>query len=421
MKTPLQLDESVFQEIAEEFVAPLFTGANVEVGPNDIPPRRYVQASTDFSRIEFRPCVEAGYSCVLVRDHPFTSSDVDVIKAFIMGLKRLRSVWNKSFLPEMLRASMRGVVAQAVTDPETPKEFKDTIADILMHFEAWSEQTYEGRRISSVIGVEPSSTASERIAVQSVMKRDFGAVLSVGPDAFVTVGANGMLKSFSIPSSNLASTTSFAPLKFSRIAEWTGTKRVGIGLNRNGEIFVFKRKALVFCRRRGKWHHFTHEAVIQRMSLGGAILPDVCSAIYESALDVSFTRSGGCLAVVSEDHYDGFMKAERVAAKDLLKTGKGVKTECLRHLVHAPFQDIDRRLRANILAIDGSTIIDHKGNVLAIGAIVEVAPGSPSGGRLAAAKSLAAFGLGVKISSDGPIRVFSQPELERVREIASVG
>jgi hypothetical protein len=57
--------------------------------------------------------------------------------------------------------------------------------------------------------------------------------------------------------------------------------------------------------------------------------------------------------------------------------------------------------------MDGATILDYRGNVLAAGAIVKVDAGSDGGGRLLAAKTLAKYGLGIKISTDGEIRGFT--------------
>jgi hypothetical protein len=54
--------------------------------------------------------------------------------------------------------------------------------------------------------------------------------------------------------------------------------------------------------------------------------------------------------------------------------------------------------------VDGATVIDHQGSLLAVGAIVQVPGGSTGGGRLAAAKALSRLGLGVKVSQDGGIR-----------------
>jgi hypothetical protein len=74
------------------------------------------------------------------------------------------------------------------------------------------------------------------------------------------------------------------------------------------------------------------------------------------------------------------------------------------------FQELDRRFRQELLAIDGATLIGHDGTVLAVGAILKIEGGSTGGGRLAAAQTLSQYGLGIKVSQDGPIQGFrSEP------------
>jgi hypothetical protein len=47
------------------------------------------------------------------------------------------------------------------------------------------------------------------------------------------------------------------------------------------------------------------------------------------------------------------------------------KARLIRRIVgNSKFQQLDRRLRQELLAIDGATIIDHEGVVLAVGAIL---------------------------------------------------
>jgi hypothetical protein len=76
------------------------------------------------------------------------------------------------------------------------------------------------------------------------------------------------------------------------------------------------------------------------------------------------------------------------------------------------FQQLDRRLRQEVLAIDGATLLDHHGRILAAGAILQIEGGSTGGGRLSAAKALAKLGLGIKVSQDGGILGFQDEEEE---------
>ena len=67
------------------------------------------------------------------------------------------------------------------------------------------------------------------------------------------------------------------------------------------------------------------------------------------------------------------------------------------------FYELDRQLRQDLLAIDGATIVDSEGDIVAVGAIIQIEAGSSGGGRLAATKTLSKYGVAIKISADGMI------------------
>lgn len=71
-----------------------------------------------------------------------------------------------------------------------------------------------------------------------------------------------------------------------------------------------------------------------------------------------------------------------------------------------PFYKIDRKLRTELVSMDGATIIDEKGKVIAVGAIIQNDSGSYGGGRGAATRKLSNYGIAVKISTDGYIEVY---------------
>ncbi len=78
----------------------------------------------------------------------------------------------------------------------------------------------------------------------------------------------------------------------------------------------------------------------------------------------------------------------------------------MAHIFKNNFKDIDRLVRAEMIAVDGATILDHSGNIIAAGAIIKVEQASEDGARTAAARTLAQYGVSIKISVDGEIKVF---------------
>ena len=88
--------------------------------------------------------------------------------------------------------------------------------------------------------------------------------------------------------------------------------------------------------------------------------------------------------------------------------GYPLNTYILTSLNDATFQDTDRRLRQEILGIDGAVVLDSTGKFISAGAILRLEAGSEGGARLAAAKTLSNYGISIKISVDGEIKVFNQ-------------
>jgi hypothetical protein len=56
--------------------------------------------------------------------------------------------------------------------------------------------------------------------------------------------------------------------------------------------------------------------------------------------------------------------------------------------------------------MDGATLINQSGEIITAGAILRVPGGSLGGGRLAAARQISRYGVGIKVFQDGPIKAF---------------
>ena len=61
--------------------------------------------------------------------------------------------------------------------------------------------------------------------------------------------------------------------------------------------------------------------------------------------------------------------------------------------------------------MDGAVLLKKNGDIIAIGAIINIKDGEISeGGRTAAARKLAEKGIAVKVSNDGYIRAFKKKD-----------
>jgi DNA integrity scanning protein DisA with diadenylate cyclase activity len=108
---------------------------------------------------------------------------------------------------------------------------------------------------------------------------------------------------------------------------------------------------------------------------------------------VSWEHEGEWSEIVDENDRFSNTSSEKASALKVITRGKR-------------FVELDRRTRQELAAIDGATVLSHRGEVLAVGAILKIRGGSTGGGRLAAAKALSKLGLGIKVSQDGGITGF---------------
>ena len=99
--------------------------------------------------------------------------------------------------------------------------------------------------------------------------------------------------------------------------------------------------------------------------------------------------------------------------QSLPSSEKTIRNKLLKQLIAGHnFRTLDRKLRCELIALDGACIIDaRQGTIYSFGAIIQNDSGSATGGRSAAAKKLSRYGIAIKISTDGYIDVFVNEEL----------
>lgn len=396
------MDEALLREISEAYLLPFFSGASLEPSAlkSSVSEARVAIKTTQ--SIAFKVNRQDYYRLVVRRDQPF-AADSDparekrVVEAFVNVLEKMSDELKGPLKGDLLSTFQRRVVAEATAEPGEGAKLL-TVIDQLAH---WGTRLYEGAPISSAIGIDPAISGTKTLPLSNIAKEDFFAVLSNGFDTMLTLSKHLNFTGHLVLDATPAA-SGFCPWRHSAVAAWTadGTGRIAIVLNRLGEILIFRDGQLLFARRSGNWHFLTHGPIIRQMGVPKD--EDIRKAIYETALDASFARTGACIGVIAA----GSMKLAEgmIAETDWLSNGRSDKSKAIARIVNGKkFHQLDRTLRQELAAIDGATVIDHEGNVIAVGAILKINGGSTSGGRTAAAKQIALLGLGVKISQDGGI------------------
>src|SRR5207253_11397671 len=171
---------------------------------------------------------------------------------------------------------------------------KTVLLESMQQLESLASRTYEGHQITSALGIT-GSVGYGTSHFDELWNEDFSMVLAIGIDTMYVAGSDGGV--FNLVSLQPGESVPYAPHRFSAIANWCNvTNRVALALNRNGEILLFKDRRLQFAKRRGAWQFYSHQPVLNRF--GPGLRTRLKEAIYETCLDVSFARTGGCIAVV---------------------------------------------------------------------------------------------------------------------------
>ncbi|TLM66286.1 MAG: hypothetical protein FDZ69_06505 [Deltaproteobacteria bacterium] len=398
------MDQGLLRELATNHLLPLFSGAELLAAPVESTPQRQRVALMNPCTIRFKVAKEDDYQLLLHRSQKFglvregLVTEKNVVDAFVDVVREIEPGLETSYRADLLSTFQRRVVVKAIGETRAQGALLEAIDQLAL----WATRLYEGKPIVAAFGFVPDPEGGSS-SLLDICKEDFGAVMSNGFDTLLVFDFQGRLighESLPLPET----TPSFTPYRQGQIAAWASGGRIALVLNRLGEILVFKDQQLLFARRSGVWHFLTHRPILTQMARPDR--EEVRLAIYESALDASFARTGACIGVVTSRHMRIW---QGVAPKtdDHLDATEPPKARALAKMVDGQlFQNLDRRLRQELLAIDGATMLSPTGKILAVGAILRVDGGSSGGGRLAAAKALSSLGLGIKVSQDGGIKGF---------------
>lgn len=398
------MDELLLREVAQDYLVPFFSGARLEDRARASTAREARVAFVGPTSIAFKINGNDDYRLVLTRSQPFLTSqgnripDIRIVESFVETVSDLQSIIESDYRAEVLPNIQRRIVSKAIL----AGAHEDGVLAAIDALSMWGQRLYEGAPIAASIGLRQTGTpAAGAISLDDFRSQDFSAVLSNGYDTLISFNYRGeFLGHEALPPA--AAPATYCPIRQSGIAAWTGghRDRVAISLNRLGEILIFHDQQLVFARRAGKWNFLTHDAVITQMNVPRDV--PLRHAIYETCLDASFARTGACLGIVQVNN--GGQWRSVIDPGDLIATGTSTRASALRLLISGrTFPNLDRRARHEISAIDGATVISHQGEILAAGAILRIGGGSTGGGRLAAARALSEYGLGIKVSQDGGI------------------
>ena len=436
------MTKEIFIKYIQEQILPLFTGSYID-GEIESSSRDSEVAQGLGGSMLVKPNKEDEYRIVLRRSQPFKNADVELMRVIVEELNKINhyEIEDEVYNQRLQALAMEKAICKSLTDISV-----DVLLGVIKELDGFARKTYEGQRIRfGIILNEYNScpNASENIYYKNLFKKDFFAVLSNGMQSCVELDKDGYLLGH-VLFEKLKFFPTISHYDYSGVAKYCNDKRVGIILQESGEILLLKNREIMYCKKRGVWCSYYHDEIIQLLSNRTShTTKDIRKSLYFTALDCSFAGTGGCLVCVNKDrvldaltHIDindiidpnyfelkkkqllddsktlfgiGREKIveENTTFDEFINTNHLIKSACFKQCIAGrKFHELTRKFRQELTGVDGATIIDYEGNIIAIGAIVQIKAGSTGGGRLAATKELAKYGVAIKISADGIMQAF---------------
>ena len=455
------MEKTEFYNVVNKLILPLFTGSFID-GEEESSTRDSEVAFGKRNSLLIKPSKLDEYRLILKRGQPFQNFEVNLLRSILNEIDKISALGldDESYVSVLQNNAIEKSICASISDSETA----NIMFGIITELEKWAARTYEGKKIAIGIIINTSIDTSEQpetISYSDIMAKDFFALLSDGIDSYIEFDKKGNLAGY-VQMERVKKVPNIAPYEFEKVARYCNEKRIGIVLTQNGDFLIFKNRELLFSKRMGTWNIYSHEEVIQLLSnRGNYSLKDIRRSVYYTALDTSFAYSGGCIIYLNKDTVEGALT--HINAHDILDekyfeikkkqeledAGKlynlqtlvtveaiynvpyqifleqqhCVKAECLRKIISGkPFHELSRKLRQELVSMDGATVIDSEGTIIAVGAILKIEAGSDGGGRLAAATTLSKYGIAIKISQDGILKAFYQDKKNgKVKTLFTVG
>lgn len=303
---------------------------------------------------------------------------------------------------------------------------------LFRELEMWSVKTYEGKNVTMGFLINPdakSTFAAGEKKWLDFMHDDTAAMLTDCIHSVIELDAQCNFVAYhSLSEGDKVSAYELSyqtPLRFSQVIQsLVKNKKRGVFLLNNGDIVLAKDQKVRFVKRNLRWLNLSYRAFrnalqpfVDRSGCddknAAEYLEELLESVFASVLDVSFSHAGGIIAIATSS-----WGSEPILSScdDLLHCAYQseedehiliLKRAVLESLINGEvFTKLDRKLRAELLGLDGACILKSDGRVQAFGSIIQNDSGSSGGGRGAAAKKLSKYGMAVKISTDGYIDVY---------------
>ena len=312
-----------------------------------------------------------------------------------------------------------------------------TVTETIAYLESLACSRVEHQELSHGVIIAPSSKTNKALKTGAYpddfrrLKRTPLLVdgvhsalwISPGGDPIQWITAESLRKARKCPA---IARNPFGPLSLLAVAS-KSLRGIALGLSPDGSIVIFAKGRPLFVRRSGTWRGMMWSTVRETIDKKYG---EIGTVIFDAALLLATTGHGGVIGIVASPP-DGLHEKDRVdiarekvysfdpellyslttdeyVVAQLPRELKGTHPEWLFHALLPDDQvtSLGCSMVATIAAIDGATVIDKNGKILAYGAVIPSHPCRSEGARSAAARELSEHGFVVKVSADGPITLY---------------
>jgi hypothetical protein len=455
------MEKQNFYKIVNKLILPLFTGSYVD-GEEESSSRDNEVAFGKRNSLLIKPAKSDEYRLILKRGQPFQVFEINLLKSILSEINKIAEINldDESYISVLQENAIEKSICQSICENETI----NVMFGLINGIEKWAARTYEGEKVELGIIINMGQDVSEQVGVlnyNDIISKDFFALLSDGTNSYIEFDKKGNLLGY-VQMNKVKKMPTIAPYDYENFARYCTERKIGIVLTKAGDLLIFKNRILLFSKRAGNWNVYSHEEVIQLLSNRGSYsIKDIRRAIYYTALDTSYSYCGGCIVYLNKDmvetalthinahdiideHYFEIKKAQEIEMagrlynmqnlssveamfnvpySTFLKEQKCVKAQTVRKIINGrPFHELSRKLRQELVSMDGAVVLDSEGTIIAVGAILKIEAGSEGGGRLAAATTLSKYGTAIKISQDGVIKAFyPDKKNNKIKSLFTVG
>lgn len=406
-----QCNITIFRNIIKSYIMPLIHNTSMEGPFSDSRKSKHCVTFDTIHKIRIYISTEENIYFILKRVIPFINEEKEFIEQIVSKV-----IYNDVYRKHSFHQIICDIIERVISI-FMGHEHALTVYKLIQVYNKWSSEAEKDKKTSYTTGIDLKKSKDTGINFFNFKDSNSIKTLGANPDTILVLGKDGSILTVEniVPKLNNYKKNQdiLAPITLADVAMWTNSSyKLAARLTSNGEILLFKDRKLIFAKRRSFWRSFPHESILGEILYGAASKEEQESrkAIYLTMLDIALSSHSACMGFFQE-HQKSQDKFKKISSDFLLSSKDTADTtKLLATIINSrKFFEIPRRIRAALCIIGEALVVDSQGDILTDGVTLKLNGDVPTEeSRTAIAKSLAKNGLGIKVSGEGYIEVYSR-------------